>query len=464
MVATDQESRLEKIVVNNLLKAGAAAVAMLSVTGGAQAAQSDELAEIRSQLQGLMQRVDRLEQENTTLKTENAALKAQGESLQAATQTLRKDAAAAAADLAKTKGPDWTNRITLKGDLRYRYEYLSDETKLVPTATIPPGTQATADRYRDRLRARLVLDAKVADNLVVGLGIASGEGGDPRSANQTLTGVFNRKAFDLDLAFFDWKFASFGNLIAGKMKQPFFKPSQAIYIDNDINPEGVAVTLNQGRWFGTAFGYFINEISGAENTRTADTMLYGAQVGYKLPLGKNSLTLAAMYYDLAAGKGRAPFFNPAPGGANGNTLVGNLLANDFRVIDLAAEYTGTLGSWPFTVWADVAQNQAPDDLDEAFSGGVTFGKASNPGSVELAVGYYSVEADAVFGQLFESDFGNAGVTDSDGFILRAGYAPLRNWTLNATYFLNERNMDIPNAAGATDVDVDRFQLDVNLKF
>ena len=440
--------------MKNLLSAGAIAVAMLSVSAGAQAQSSDELAEIRSQLRSLMQRVDKLEQENTTLSAENATLKTQAESLKADTQGLRKDAATAAADVAKVKAADWTSRIAFKGDLRYRYEFTSDET------TTAAGVQAVADRYRDRLRARLVMDAKVADDLTVGLGIASGENGDPRSSNQTLTGVFNRKAFDLDLAYFDWKFASFGNLIVGKMKQPFFKPSQSVYFDADVNPEGVAVALNRGRWFGSAYGYFVNEISGAENTRTADTMLYGGQVGYKLPLGKSNLTLAAMYYDLAAGKGRAPFF---AGNANGNTVVGGVLLNDYRVLDLAAEYTTTLGSWPLLVWADLAQNQAPDDLDEAFSGGVIIGKASNPGSFEFGIGYYSVEADAVFAQVFESDFAN-GVTDTDGLVLRAGYALQRNWTLNATYFLNDRNMDVPNMAGATDVDFDRLQLDLNLKF
>jgi hypothetical protein len=441
--------------VRKLLRAGAAALAMLTVAVGAQAAQStEELAEIRSQLLQLIQRVDKLEQENIDLKTENASLKAQGESLQAATRDLRKDVATASADVTKVTAADWTSRISLKGDLRYRYEFVSDE------SLNAMGVQASADRYRDRLRARLLVDAKVADNLSVGLGFATGENGDPRSSNQTLTGVFNRKAFDLDLAYFDWKFASFGNLIAGKMKQPFFKPSQSLYFDADVNPEGVAITFNRGPWFGSAYGYYVNEINGAENTRTADTMLYGGQVGYKLPLGSSNLVVAAMYYDLAAGQGGTPFFN---NNANGNTVAGGVLLNDYRVIDVAAEYTTILGSWPLLAWVDVAQNQGPDDLDEAFSGGVILGRASNPGSFEFGVGYYSVDADAVFAQVFESDFAN-GFTDSDGLVLRAGYAPQRNWTLNVTYFLNDRNMDVPNVAGETDVDFDRFQLDVNLKF
>jgi hypothetical protein len=447
--------------VNKLSRVLAIAVAMLSFVPAVQAAQGDDLAEIRAQLRGLMQRVDKLEQDNVVLKAENASLKAQSENWGPPSQGgLIKVAAApatsSAADAPKAKTPEWIDRITLKGDLRYRYEFLSDETENLA------GVQTTADRYRDRLRARLNLDAKVNDDVTVGIGIASGENGDPRSANQTLTGVFNRKAFDLDLAYFDYKFASWGNLIGGKMKQPFYKPAQAIYFDNDVNPEGVALAFNRGKLFGSAYGYFVNEISGAENTRTADTMLYGGQIGAKLPFGSSNLTLAAMYYDLAAGKGRAPFFNNS---SNGNTTVGNpaVLANDFRVLDLAAEYTFKLGSYPLVLWADIAQNQGADDNDEAFSGGVTFGKVTNPGTWEFSVGYYSVEADAVFAQVFESDFAQ-GLTDTDGLILRAGYGLNRNWTVNTTYFLNDRNMDLPNQFGDTDVDVDRLQIDLNFKF
>ncbi len=454
--------------MKNLLCALAVAIAMLAfpVLGWAQS--SDEMAEIRAQLRGLMQRVDKLEQDNVVLKAENASLKEQGEIWRTQSQgaspglsqggMIKVAAAATPADAPKTKAPDWTDRITLKGDFRYRYEFTSDET--VNAA----GVQTTADRNRDRIRARVSLDAKVNDEVTLGFGFASGENGDPRSSNQTLTGVFNRKTFDLDLAYVDWKFASYGNLILGKMKQPFFKPSQSLYFDSDVNPEGVAVTFSRGQWFGSAYGYFVNEISGPENARTADTMLYGGQIGTRLPLGSNSLTLAAMYYDLAAGKGRAPFFN---NNANGNTTVGTpapgVLLNDYRVIDLAAEFTTRIGNWPLVLWADVTQNQGADDLDEAFSGGVIVGKASAPGSLELSLGYYSVDADAIFAQVFESDFAN-GITDSTGLIFRAGYALQRNWVLNATYFLNERNMDVPNAVGDTDIDFDRFQLDLNFKF
>ena len=230
--------------MKNMLIAGAVAAA-LSLPLNALAASDDELNDIRTQLQGLMQRVDKLEQENALLKTENEGLKAQDDYLKAETKGLRKDAATAATEINKTKGADWASRVAVKGDLRYRYEAISDETLNAS------GVQNMADRYRDRIRARLNVEAKATDTILVGIGLTTTENGDPRSGNQSLTGTFNRKAVDLDLAYFDWKFASWGNLVGGKMKQTFFKPGASTFLwDNDITPEGLSFSLSRGIWFG----------------------------------------------------------------------------------------------------------------------------------------------------------------------------------------------------------------------
>jgi hypothetical protein len=131
----------------------------------------------------------------------------------------------------------------------------------------------TADRYRDRIRARLAVTAKATDNLTVGLGLTTAEGADPRSGNQSLTGVFTKKPIELDLAYFDWKFASWGDLIGGKMKQPFVKGAQNLFWDNDITPEGVAFTFSRGIWFGSVYNFWLQEVSGAENRLTPDPMM-----------------------------------------------------------------------------------------------------------------------------------------------------------------------------------------------
>lgn len=441
--------------MNKLAVATAVAAVLSASMGNARAASNDELADIRSQLQGLLQRVDKLEQENAALKSENENLKAQDDYLKAETRGLRKETATQAVQVGNTKGVEWASRVAVKGDLRYRYEYIGDE------AVNSSGVQSTADRYRDRVRARVNVETRPTDSITAVIGFATTEGGDPRSSNQSLDGSFSRKSVDLDLAYFDWKFASWGDLIGGKMKQPFVKPGQSVFWDGDINPEGLALTFTRGMLFGTAYSYWIDEISSAENTRTSDVMLYGSQLGMKLPFGNHSLTLAAHYYDLSAGVGRAPFYNA---NSNGNTTVGvgtpatQVLVYDYEVINVMAELNLLLGATPLQFWLDAAQNQDPEDFDTAWAAGVLFGKASNAKTWEFGTSYQVVEKDALFAQLVDSDFGG-GTTDSEGWIVRAGFAPTRNWTLNATYFINQRNIDV-----GTESDYDRLQLDFNVKF
>ena len=87
----------------------------------------------------------------------------------------------------------------------------------------------------------------------------------------------------------------------------------------------------------------------------------------------------------------------------------------------------------------------------------------------------------MFGQLLDSDFGD-GNTDTKGFAIRGGYTVARNWTLNATLFLNQLANDVPQTnvvvfndatgdpldttsiATVFDRDYKRLQLDLNFRF
>jgi cell division protein FtsB len=421
--------------VKNLMIAAAVAAA-LSLPAGASAASSDDLAQIREQLQGLMQRVDKLEQENQALKSENQQLQAHSEKLKS------------------------ESKVAITGDIRYRYEAIADD-----TATNASGV-TNADRYRDRIRARMAVTARATDTITVGIGLTTTEAQDPRSGNQSLSGTFSKKPIELDLAYFDWKFASWGNLVGGKMKQPFVKGAQNLFWDNDITPEGLAFQFNSGIWFGSVYNFWLNEVSGAETAQTSDPMMHGAQLGAKAPVGSSTLTAALHYYDLSASQGRipGPIYNS---NANNNTTIGTApnigLLFDYEVFDLLVQWDTMFGSTPFQLWAEAAQNQDPDDNDTAISGGFLFGKAGNARTWEAGVMYQQLEKDALFAQLIDSDFAG-GFADNEGFVFRFGYAPLENWVLNATYLMTKRNADVANSFGQTEVDYDRLQLDFNVKF
>lgn len=419
----------------------AAAVAAALGLGSAHAASNDELAQIRSQLQNLLQRVDRLEAENDTLKVENSQLRSQTE------QVSKQLAQAVDAPTPAVKAADWPNRITLKGDARYRHQQTDDES-------------ASVTREEDLLRARLSVEGKVNDRITAAIGIATSSApGNPRGANVQLDGAFSRKSLYLDLAYFDWNIAGDAHLIGGKMKMPFARPGQSLFWDNDINPEGLAVTYGAGSLFGSAWGYWIEEnvqTGTASATATStDTKMYGLQFGNRFDVGSNNLTIAASYYDLAAAEGRRPFYN---GAANGNSLnATGGLAYDFQVVGLMAEYNTVFGGMPLQVWGDFAKN-LDAEYDTAFTMGTLVGKASNPGSWETGLAYQLIEKDALFAQHIDSDFGG-GLSDSEGWVLRTGYAPLKNWVLNATYFKNANNRDVGG-----EYDFDRLMLDFNTRF
>lgn len=408
-------------------------VVIIAMAGGTAFGQSnDELAEIRAQLQTLMQRVDKLERENAALKQENARVA---------------QAAQPAPDAPAQKESDWTDSVMIKGDVRYRHEQTNDDMQ-------------TDERVRHLLRARVSMEAQANESIAVGVGITTTENGNPRGGNVALDGAFSRKSLDLDLAYIDWTIAEGIHAIGGKMRMPFFRPGQSLFYDSDINPEGIAFTYARGPLFGSAYGYWIDEnvpVTGTTST-AADTMMYGAQLGTRLPIGTSSLVLAGMYYDLSAAQGRRPFYN---GSANGNSLRGSgtsaVLRYDFQVVELAAEFNTRLAGLPLQVFGDYAQN-LDAELDTALTLGATFGKASNPGTWEAGFAWQSLDKDAVFAQFIDSDFG-MGMTDSDGWILRAGYAPMKNWALNATYFLNERNKDV-----GMPTDFERLLVDFNVKF
>jgi hypothetical protein len=114
---------------------------------------------------------------------------------------------------------------------------------------------------------------------------------------------------------------------------------------------------------------------------------------------------------------------------------------------------------PLAFWANYAQNMASGvEYDTAYGVGAVLGKASNARTWEAGLFWQSIDKDALFGQFIDSDFGD-GRTDSEGFVLKGGYAPVKNITMNATYFINTLNKDV-----GTELDYDRLQLDLNYKF
>ena len=422
------------------------------------------------------------------LKEQLAALSAKLDALekaQAATQTAAEESQVTADKTADVLAQERT-RLSFSGDVRYRNETFDVQ-------------YVDRNRNRDRIRARLNANFRVNDQITGQLGIATG-GDDPRSANQTLTDQNARKAFGLDLAYLTWAPNANVKVTAGKQKYSWQR-SPSMFFDGDVNPEGLSVNYAKGNFFAGAFYDWLSEhalsfgnVTSGTNT---DSILFGGQVGYKIPISDSvRLTIAGAYFDYDGVQGYNPLFG---GSSFGNTTVTGscaralsatttCLLSDFDVIEAFGDLTMSVGGKPLRFFVDYAQNTAAEvnpvagkKLDTAYSAGLSYGAASSTkGTWEVGLLYQQVEKDALFGQMLDSDFGD-GNTDTKGFVLKGGYTLARNWTLNATLFLNELANDVPqsvtvfNDATATpldttvltnifDRDYKRLQLDLNFRF
>lgn len=429
------------------------------------------------------------------LKVQLAALQTKIEALEKAQAETKQTVSETQATADKTADTVAQNKAALSfgGDLRYRNESFEVE-------------HVDRNRNRDRIRARFNASFRVNDTITGQVGISTGSA-DPRSGNQSLTDQNSRKDFDLDRAYVTWAPNANWKLTAGK--QPYsYTRTGSLFYDNDVNLEGLSANFSAGSFFAGAFYDWLGEralsFSNVTTGTNTDSILFGAQLGYRVKLSDSMrLTLAGTYMDFDGVEGYNPFFGGSSFGNTTTTGVANgcsrtltsgttntpCLASDFNVIEGSADLTASVGGRPLRFFVDYAQNMeaevnavAQDNLDTAYAVGMQYGAASSTrGSWEFGVLYQEIEKDALFGQLLDSDFGD-GNTDSKGFVIKGGYTVARNWTLNATLFLNQLANDVPQTNvvvfnDATDDPLDkttipavfdrdykRLQLDLNFRF
>ena len=402
----------------------------------------DAMAQVLRRLEQLERKNEELTRELEALKQRSAAAPAAHVAQAPAQQAPAQVATAAAA---ATPPDGWASRILFKGDLRYRHENIDN-------------AAAADDRTRDTLRARFGAAIKVNDDIDGEIAIASG-GRDARGASSVLGAGSSRKDIGLDLAYMTWRPLDGVALAAGKMRQPFARPTLNAFIDNEIRPEGLALSLEHGSGvFGSAFHFWLEE-----RPVDAESTLSGAQLGWSRQFDAFQLKGAVSYFDYGGVQGRFPGFGEGVVGAFGNSTVGAgadaRYVFDYDVAEAYAEATLRIAGAPFAVFADYARNGAANDgLDTAWSAGVLFGKANQPGRWEVGAMLQDIDKDALFGHWIDSDFAG-GVADNRGQLYRVAYMALRNLLINATYLETRFNVD-----EGLETDYDRWQLDFNFMF
>lgn len=425
--------------------------------------------------------LDQLSKQVQELQQKNERLEAEVDYLKEGAKAQRKSAAIEHVELeAMNTKIAAASKFTWSGDFRYRSEHITTATN---------NTVEEQTRHRDRIRLRFGAAYKVNDTITGKLQLATSN--DSRSTNQTLGEGWTRKSINIDLAYIDWKALSSVNVLLGKTQMPWLE-TPSYFFDGDLSPEGAAVKFSKGNLFGTVAYDWLSERHSASATGARnDAKLGVAQIGWKQPIGKTTLTAAVGYFDVSAVQNEIVATSTTPactangaffqhttgsGNANGNTTITNsagctVLASDFTMINALVQLDFMVGKFPINVFVDYMKNQdaeinavAGKKLDTSYAVGVTFNKASAPKSWEVGVVYEKDEKDSVFGLFHDSDFGD-GKTDADGFVIKGAYAPAANWTIAGTYFVNKLNNEgVAATANTRDLDYKRLQLDMNVKF
>jgi len=366
----------------------------------------------------------------------------------------------------------WADKIKIKGDLRYRFEWYGKE--------IYDGEDLldTLDsRCRNRVRARLGVVAKPEDNLELYVGLASGSS-DPVSTNQTFDDYFTSKAVNLDLAYFKWKPIDGGWITGGKIRKPWHLAGKAFW-DGDLNPEGLAMGYDTD--FGAVSPFlnlsylWVDEIKHKQAGGENDVMLYLGQGGADFKFGSAKLMITASYITFTNIKGHA-FFNEAFGNTEGedeemiiDTLTGDTsyvavpngaYAYGYDVIQPSFKLHLKFGEFPVTVYGDVVMNINPEVSDEnmGYMTGIVLGKAKKPGSFEVSANYGALQKDCMVGTFVDSDFAGGG-TNSNGMKFAGAVQITKKIKAGATFFANTQK-----PASDTPKGYYRFQGDLKFKF
>jgi hypothetical protein len=460
----------------------------LMVLGGTGVASAAETA-TEKRLRILEQQLRKAQEEIDQLRGQVQQQKAVGQATQKQAEDAQETAKSTAAQVAKgPELPDWTKRTTVFGDVRFRHEGFYHQPSTI-------GGTPVGARNRERIRARLGVRFAFSDEISATIRGATGNINDPISTNETLTGDFNRKNFNLDWAFLTFSPGkSFGirpgavNVTAGKFPVSTFKVGELVF-DEDLSAEGLAETfqlldkpvgaLDQVKLH--ALQWTFNEIGNHE-----DAWMFGGQVNPSMHFGTTQLEFGlAQYWWLnpdqipcPSGSGTlaapcSPFSTNSvlkgsntnlvglEGVKNGKPVVGYLSGFNESNATVGVTLPNVVGTMPLRGFADYVYNwDAATDDAHGWQAGLRLGQTKVKDDWSIYGLYEQLEQEAVISAFTWSDLGNGG-TNVEGPVAGIDYQLLNPLTVSARgYFTNQIN----RTAGLRNPTLMRMQLDAIIRF
>jgi hypothetical protein len=413
--------------------------------------------------------------------------------------------------------PEWLQRFTWTGDVRFRgeaddygrnnatFSYLDFNAVNASGGIVAAGGKAyidtNADVDRARVRVRFGFDADLGGGWTSGMRVATGSGEIFATTNQTLGTYGDPYTIGLDQGWIRWTGGTAANrqivsLEGGRFANPWISTNMVWY--SDLTFEGIAGNYRLNMGADPAHRKDVYLTVGAfplasETPSSLDKWLLGGQFGFDLrSSGDSRLRFGAAYYDYVhiVGERNLPnstsFNYTAPALVQkGNTLFdisditnANLstnlfaLAADYRLVDLlligdwhvlprysvslTAEAVRNIGFNSGQILLRTGTYVAPRTSGyeaDIGLGSATFGPTN---SWRASVGYRYLERDAVLDAFNDEDF-HLGGTDAKGYIVTADYS------INPRVWARLKYMSA-SAIDGPPLLVDVLQLDLNTQF
>ncbi len=329
-----------------------------------------------------------------------------------------------------TRATGWTSKITMKGDVRLRYQGQDND----------PGVS----RGRGRLRYRLGVIAEPTEGWEIGAGLASGSS-DLRSTNQSFDDTFSTKGINLDYAYAQYKLNNRFKFVGGKLKYAGYLYTVADMLwDSDVNPEGFSANFNYQSEIGTTFAnsgiWLIEENSSSSD----DPYLFYSQLGQNFSSGNLFGTVAATFYTFQD----INFLGAiATDGSNTDFNFKQIysLSGQVGIKDLFGNGIST------SLVADWVNN---GDTDTGQDSGYLIGLKTSGGPWSASYYYVDLEENAWPDILPDSDRFD-GLTGINGHEIALSYTLMENVVLGIDYYIMENVFN---------EDQNLLQLDLNVRF
>ena len=324
----------------------------------------------------------------------------------------------------------WAGKIKIKGDLRVRQEYQTEDTV----------TGSGDGEDRQRYRARVGIYADVTNNVKAGVRLVSA--GGATSTNETLGDGFSNDSVFFDLAYINWSPLKGLEVIGGKFKKPWQSIGAGLIWDGDVNPEGgtlrYTTKLAGAKVIGTLGHLVLNDVDGYSFDED-QTVQFG-QLAVKA--GKTKVGVSVYSYDEDKNN------NLISGGGNDST--------EFSISEIFGQTTIDLGL-PIKLYGQYATNNDANGVNDGEDSAWLVGVGTKVGAWKASYDYRETELNAVNGAFNDSDFAG-GRTDAEGHRFKLSYKIDKNFSLATTYYVAE----VGDLNG--DLDVDTWHIDLKAKF